>query len=328
MNMFTKILIVGPAWIGDMVMAQTLFKLLKQRQPNAIIHVLAPKWTSPLLERMLEVDHILISPFEHKKLNLYKRYVFAKELRKENYHQAIILPNSFKSALIPYWAQIPRRTGWRGEMRYGLINDMRILDKAKLPLMIQRFAALGLNQHESLLGQLPWPTLQAQPSSRKVKQSVLAICPGAEYGPTKQWPADYFAEVAKNKLALGWQVWIFGGKKDQIIANEIQQLTDNACIDFTGKTSLQQVIDLMSLVSAVVSNDTGLMHIAASLQRPLVVIYGSSSPQFTPPLAENAQIVSLNLSCSPCFKRFCPLKHVNCLMNLTPEIVLAALNRI
>ncbi len=328
MNMFTKILIIGPAWIGDMVMAQTLFKLLKQRQPNVIIHVLAPKWTSPLLERIPEVDHILISPFEHKKLNLYKRYIFGKELRKENYHRAIVLPNSFKSALIPFWARIPQRTGWRGEMRYWLINDMRILDKAKLPLMIQRFAALELGKNESLPEQLPWPALRTQSSSKKVKQPVLALCPGAEYGSTKQWPANYFAEVAKSKLAAGWQVWIFGSKKDQVIANEIQQLTDNTCSDFTGKTSLQQVIDLMSLVDAVVSNDTGLMHIAASLHRPLVVIYGSSSPQFTPPLTENAQVVSLNLSCSPCFKRLCPLKHVNCLINLTPEIVLAALNRI
>jgi len=324
--MFTKILIVGPAWIGDMVMAQTLFKLLKQRHPNVIIHVLASKWTSSLLERMPEVDRILISPFGHKELNLYKRYIFGKGLRTENYHQAIILPNSFKSALIPFWARISCRTGWRGEMRYGLINDMRILDKSKLPLMIQRFAALGLNQNESLPEQLPWPALRAQPFSKKVKQSVLVLCPGAEYGPTKQWPANYFAEVARSKLTAGWQVWIFGSKKDQIIANKIQQLTDNVCIDFTGKTSLQQVIDLMPLANAVVSNDTGLMHIAAGLHRPLVVIYGSSSPQFTPPLTRNAQIVSLNLSCSPCFKKLCPLKHVNCLINLTPEVVLAALN--
>jgi heptosyltransferase-2 len=325
MNMFTKILIVGPAWIGDMVMAQTLFKLLKQRQPNAIIHVLAPKWTSPLLERMPEVDRVLISPFGHQELNLYKRYIFGKSLRNENYHQAIILPNSFKSALIPFWARIPRRIGWRGEMRYWLINDMRVLNKSKLPLMIERFASLGLNHNESLPDHLPWPELQAQPSSKNVNQPVLVICPGAEYGPTKQWPADYFAEVAKSKLAAGWQVWIFGGQKDQFIANKIQQLTDNACTDFTGKTSLQEAIDLMPLANVVVSNDTGLMHIAASLHRPLVVIYGSSSPQFTLPLAKNAQIVSLNLSCSPCFKRLCPLKHINCLMNLTPEIVLEAL---
>jgi heptosyltransferase-2 len=320
-----KILVIGPAWIGDMVMAQTLFKVLKQRQPNAIIHVLAPKWTSPLLERMPEVDRVLISPFEHKELNLYKRYIFSKSLRCEAYDQAIILPNSFKSALIPFWARIPRRTGWRGEMRYWLVNDMRILNKSKLPLMVQRFAALGLNRNESLSEHLPWPELLAQPSSKNIDQPVLILCPGAEYGPTKQWPAAYFAEVAKNKLAAGWQVWIFGGKKDQIIANKIQQLTDDTCIDFTGKTNLQEVIDLMPLANAVVSNDTGLMHIAASLHRPLVVIYGSSSPQFTPPLTKNAQIVSLNLSCSPCFKKFCPLRHINCLMNLTPEIVLEAL---
>ncbi len=311
-----KILIICPAWIGDTVMAQALFKLLKQRQPNVIIHALAPDWAASVLERMPEVDKILNLPFKHGQLALYRRYVFAKKLHQENYAWAIILPNSFKSALIPFWAKIPRRTGWKGEMRYGLINDMRILNKSKLPQMVQRFVALGLSKNEPLPEKLPWPELQVR-HSRVSGNPILAICPGAEFGPAKRWPAAYFAEVAKNKLKQNWQVWIFGSKNDQSIAAEIQAITNNACKDLTGKTSLGEAIDLLSLATLVISNDTGLMHIAASLKRPLIVIYGSSSPEFTPPLAKDVRILSLNLPCSPCFKRKCPLKHYKCLRDLT-----------
>ena len=332
MNNNQKILIIGPAWIGDMVMAQTLFKLLKQRLPNIIIHVLAPAWTCPLLQRMPEIDQIISAPFKHGELSLGKRYKLAKSLRDENYTQAIVLPNSFKSALIPYWAKIPRRTGWRGEMRYGLLNDIRILDKTKLPLMIQRFVALGVDKAEPLPEKISWPELQIQhidpPPDYKLEDKILALCPGAEYGPAKRWPAKHFATVAKAKLAEGWQIWIFGGNKDQAIASEIQQLIDDAGIDLTGKTSLLQAIDLLALATVVVSNDTGLMHIAAALQRPLIVIYGSSSPQFTPPLSNNVTILSLNLSCSPCFKRICPQQHCRCLQDLKPEMVLSGLKHI
>lgn len=332
MTKSNKILIIAPAWIGDMIMAQTLFKIIKQSAPNTIIHVLAPSWTNPVLARMPEVDLILTAPFAHGELALYKRYKLGKTLRQEQYTQSIVLPNSFKSALIPWWAQIPRRTGWRGEMRYGLLNDMRRLDKHKLPLMVQRFAALGLAKDESLPKELPWPKLQVQkiepPHKLNSDSKVLALCPGAEFGPAKRWPATYFAEVANHKLAANWQVWIFGGNNDQTIAAEIQRLTNNACVDLTGKTDLQQAIDLLALATVVVSNDTGLMHIAASLNRPLVVIYGSSSPQFTPPLSNQVKILSLNLACSPCFKRTCPVKHYKCLQDLQPHMVLESIDKI
>ncbi len=333
-----KILVIGPAWVGDMVMAQTLFKLLKQRAPEVTIHVLAPMWTSPLLERMPEVSKVLALPIKHGALALRKRYVIGKHLRHEHYDQAIALPNSFKSALIPFWARIPCRIGWRGEMRYGLLNDRRILDKTKLPLMIERFAALGLDKNAVLPKELPWPKLEAKKLDDAVLQKfglnhaalgnkILALCPGAEYGAAKRWPASYFAEVARAKLAAGWQVWLFGGNKDQAIAAEIQQHTSNGCVDLTGKTSLAEVIDFLAIVSVVVSNDSGLMHIAASLERPLVVIYGSSSPKFTPPLTKDVSIISLNLPCSPCFKRECPFKHYNCLYEIKPQKILDILSR-
>lgn len=304
-----------------MVMAQTLFKLLKQRDAKISIHVLAPERTAPLLSNMPEVEKTIVSPFRHGELKLRARYRFAKSLRKANYQQAIIIPESFKSALIPFWARIPKRTGWRGEMRWLIINDMRFLNKNELPLTVKRFAALALEKNEPLPEELPVPVLQITANLKTPKQPILAICPGAEYGPAKRWPAEYFVEVAKDKLKQGWRVWLFGSKKDVPISAKIRNLTDNSCIDLTGKTSLQTAINLLSVSTTVVSNDSGLMHITAALGRQVVVIYGSSSPQFTPPLTKKAKIVKLDLPCQPCFKRECPLKHFKCMRDLSPEMV-------
>lgn len=335
------VLVVGPAWVGDMVMAQTLFKLLKQTRGDVLVDVLAPDWTRPLLERMPEVNQALSSPFGHGQLHLAQRYRLGQSLREQHYDQAIVLPGSFKSALVPFFARIPKRTGWRGEMRWGVLNDMRQLDKEKWPLMIERFMALGLEPDADLPTESPLPKLELDPQSVEKtlselrlgsrenvsKQPILALCPGAEYGPAKRWPPEYFAELAKAKTAENWSVFLFGGPKDQEMAAQIQQGCGNACLDLTGKTSLSQAIDLLSLASAVVSNDSGLMHVAAALDRPMVVIYGSSSPKFTPPLTDNVQVLSLNLECSPCFKRACPLGHFKCMRDLKPKQVLEALNQ-
>ena len=319
-----KILIIGPSWIGDIVMAQVLFKVIKQNEPNSKIHVLAPSWSAPLLERMEEVERVLISPFKHGQLSLYKRYMFGKKLRSQKYNQAIVLPNSFKSALIPFWAKIPKRTGYLGEMRFILLNDIKHLNKKKLPLMIQRFAFLGVKKGKKL-HDLPKPRLifttdESLKSDPEAK--ILALCPGAAYGSSKRWPAEYFAEVAQAKLKENWEVWIFGSESDKASASKIQKLTKNKCANFTGKLSLLKTVDLLALADVVITNDTGLMHIAAALDKPLIAIYGSSSPKFTPPLSSKAKILSLNLKCSPCFKRECPRKHLKCLYDINPYIVL------
>lgn len=337
-NEYTKILIVGPAWVGDMVMAQTLFKLLKQRQPNCVIDVLAPNWSRPLLERMPEIRQTLALPIGHRQLQLSQRYKIAKQLRSHHYDHAIVLPNSFKSALIPLWAKIPKRTGWLGEFRWGLLNDVRYLDKNKWPLMIERFMALTITSLENLPVNLPRPSLsvkQADVDKAMAKyhlevrnKPILALCPGAEFGPAKRWPAHHFAEIATEKINQGWQVWLFGSSNDQNVAAEIQQSTGSACVDLTGKTTLAEAIDLLSLVQMVVSNDSGLMHIAAALDKPLVVMYGSSSPKFTPPLIDRVKILTLNLACSPCFKRECPLVHMKCLRELLPNQVSFAISEL
>lgn len=321
--MSKKILIVGPAWVGDMVMAQCLFKLLKREQ-DAIIDVLAPAWSLPLLSRMPEVNAGIAMPVGHGELALIKRYSLAKKLRQQTYDQAIVLPNSFKSALIPWLAGIPVRTGWRGEVRYGLLNDLRILDKKRYPLMIERFMALALKPHETIPADYAYPQLNAFPNVQVA--SILAICPGAEFGPAKRWPEEHYAELAKAKLAVGWQVWILGSPNDSLVAAKIMQLTEHQCIDFTGKTSLVEAIDLLASATVVVCNDSGLMHIAAALNKPLIALYGPTTEIFTPPLSANAQTLSLTLDCQPCHQRICPLKHHRCMKELKPENVLALLS--
>lgn len=334
-NPSPHLLIIAPAWIGDMVMAQTLFKYLKANHPDIILDVLAPAWTVPLAERMPEVHSSLILPFGHGDLQLCKRRSFGKKLRGK-YDQAIVLPGSFKSALIPWWAGIKSRTGWLGECRYGLLNDVRRLNKLHYPRLIDRYVALALPKRDLSLFSLepyyPRLTVDQEQRERLVKQwnldlsrPILALCPGAEYGPAKRWPATHFAEVAENMIAKGWQVWIFGGKGDTPHAEMITAQTKEGCVDLTGKTSLLEAVDLLSLAGAVVSNDSGLMHVAAALEKPLVVPYGSSSPNFTPPLASRVEILNLKLACSPCFERVCPLQHGKCLTDITPQQVLSAL---
>lgn len=318
--------------MGDMVMAQCLFKVLKQRHPGAVLDVLAPAWSLPLLDRMPEVAQSFIMPIGHGTLALRERYQIAKMLRAHHYDQAILLPNSFKSALIPWLAGIPIRTGWRGEMRYLVLNDVRVLDEKRYPLMIERFMALGLPPNVPLPKDYPLPELSISTKSQQAAllqhgltssdQPTLALCPGAEFGPAKQWPEPYYAEVAKEKLDAGWAVWLFGSTKDQATAEKIMQMTDQRCVNLTGKTRLEEAVDLLSLVTGVVSNDSGLMHIAAALRKPLVALYGPTSATFTPPLHQQAEVVTLSLECQPCFQRICPLQHHRCMRELMPEKVL------
>ncbi|MFS0825582.1 lipopolysaccharide heptosyltransferase II [Pseudomonas phoenicis] len=335
-----RILIIGPSWVGDMVMAQTLFQSLKQRHPDCVIDVLAPDWSRPILERMPEVRQALSFPLGHGALELGTRRRIGKSL-KGQYDQAILLPNSLKSALVPFFAGVPTRTGWRGEMRWGLLNDVRKLDKVRYPLMIERFMALAYAKGAELPQPYPKPALRIETASRDaalakfglaLDRPVLALCPGAEFGESKRWPAEHYAEVADALVRQGWQVWLFGSKKDHPVGEAIRErlipgLREES-VNLAGETSLAEAIDLMSCADAVVSNDSGLMHVAAALNRPLVAVYGSTSPGFTPPLADQVEVVRLGLECSPCFDRTCRFGHYNCLRLLEPQAVVAALQRL
>ena len=321
-----------------MVMAQSLFRLIKQRHPGVQIDVLAPAWTVALLSRMPEVHEALDLPFKHGQLKLAARYRLARSLRERGYDQAIVLPNSLKSALIPFWANIPMRTGYLGEWRWGLLNDARRLDKTRLPMTVQRFVALGLDNGAALPAELPRPNLAVTDSGVEMALTrlnlvlcgapLLALCPGAEYGPAKRWPTEYFAEIARTKVAQGWQVWLFGSENDAAITAQVRALAGIQCVDLAGRTTLAEAIDLLSLADCVVSNDSGLMHVAAALGRRLIAIYGSSDPGFTPPLSTQAEILWLKLSCSPCFQRECPLGHLKCLRDLKPEQVLKLMDEV
>lgn len=320
-----------------MVMAQSLFKALKQFEPECRIDVLAPGWTFSLLDRMPEVTSSIEMPLGHGKLGLLERIRLGRRLRFQNYDQAILLPNSWKSALIPFFANIPKRTGYLGEFRWGLLNDARRLNKNCLSKTVERFVALAYAEQPETPLEIPEPSFSIKAEniefiSAKFKlepsNKILALCPGAEYGPAKRWPAKYFAEIARKKYKKGWKVWLFGSEKDKPVAAEINQESGNICFDFTGKTSLAEAVDLMSLADTVLTNDSGLMHVAAALNKKMVAIFGSSDPGFTPPLNDRARIISLRLSCSPCFKRHCPLGHTHCLNHLYPEQVLLEMNRL
>ena len=319
-----------------MVLAQSLLKTLVAKA-GTVIDVLAPAWSHPLLARMPEVREAIEAPFARGRLQLGRRYRVGKELRNRGYDQCIVLPNSWKSALVPYWSRIPRRTGYIGEQRWGLLNDTRKLDKSGLPMTVQRFVALAADDVRSgvEIDHL-YPELISTPDTRAAaaqnldlavdQTPVLALCPGAEFGPSKRWPAEHYARLAQARLKQDWRVWLVGSANDSETARNINQLCNDGCDDLTGRTSLDQAIDVLAMASIVVSNDSGLMHIAAALKRPLVALFGSTDPAHTPPLSRNCEILYAGLSCSPCFKRECPLKHLNCLRQLSPDMVQTAMD--
>jgi heptosyltransferase-2 len=335
-----KILIIGPSWVGDMVMSQTLYTTLKQQYPDSIIDVIAPGWCKPILERMPEVNRAIEMPFGHGEFNFSGRRALGKSLIEQHYTQAYVLPNSAKSALIPWFAKIPVRTGWKGEMRYGLLNDLRP-NKKSFQYMVERYVALAhpkqtMKDSSSLggLDSLPKPslTIDAKTQSQTISKfgmtqnkPILGLCPGAEFGPAKQWPTEHYASVAADMIDQGYQVWLFGSAKDQpttlAIKESLSAVQQDSCFDLAGKTSLIEAVDLLGACHSVVSNDSGLMHVAAAVGCHVVGIYGSTSPKYTPPLAHQVDIVSTDIECRPCFKRECPLGHLKCLKELNPAQV-------
>ncbi|NGZ06417.1 MAG: lipopolysaccharide heptosyltransferase II [Magnetococcales bacterium] len=324
------ILIIGPSWVGDMVMAQALFKTVQTLQPHTPIDLVAPAWALPLAQRMPEIRQGIPLPLGHGQLGLATRYRLGRQLQGR-YQQAILLPNSFKSALLPLFAAIPKRTGFLGEWRWGLLNDIRRLDKQQLPRTVDRFVALGLPPETRLPAAIPLPALSAHleqgaailkhhglPSSGP----LLALCPGAEYGAAKQWPVRHFATLATGRINSGWRVVVLGSAKEQELGQAIlSDLPPAQALNLAGRIPLEQAVDVLALADAVVTNDSGLMHVAAALNRPGVALFGSSDPRHTPPLGSSLRVVSLNLPCAPCFARRCPEGHTRCLEQITPEQV-------
>jgi heptosyltransferase-2 len=324
-----SLLIVGPSWLGDAVMMGALVQRLKAAAPDRPIAVLTPAHLQDLVRRLPGVGETLTNPFAHGALKLAARARFGRSL-KGRFDAAIVLPHSWKSALIPLFAGIPRRTGFVGEARYGLLSDARRLDGAGLPRMVDRFALLAEPRGAARPSETPTPRLSVDPGEIAAARERLglgsdrpavALCVGAEYGPAKRWPAAHFAALARRLAAAGYAAWAIGGPGDAPIGAEAAALAAGALTDLTGQTSLGEAIALIAACALVVTNDSGLMHVAAALGRPIVAVYGSTSPVFTPPLTPGAVILSENLECSPCFERVCPLGHFKCLNELSPERV-------
>lgn len=341
-----KILVIGPSWVGDMMMSQSLYRSLKARFPQAVIDVMAPAWCRPLLSRMPEVNEAIPMPLGHGALEIGERRRLGRSLRDRRYDRAYVLPNSFKSALVPFFAGIPLRTGWRGEMRYGLLNDARVLDKAAWPLMVERYVALAfdkgaMDSAKDLPQPLLWPQLQVSESEKmqvigafslSPERQIIGFCPGAEFGPAKRWPHYHYAELAKQLIDEGYQVVLFGSAKDRDAGNEILaalSVEQQAwCRNLAGETQLEQAVVLLSTCKAVVTNDSGLMHVAAALNRPLVALYGPSSPDFTPPLSKKAKVIRLIDGYHRVRKGDGDEGYHQSLIDITPARVLETLNQL
>ncbi|MDU5501208.1 MAG: lipopolysaccharide heptosyltransferase II [Enterobacter sp.] len=313
-----KILVIGPSWVGDMMMSQSLYRTLKAR-----IDVMAPAWCRPLLSRMPEVNEAIPMPLGHGALEIGERRKLGHSLREKRYDRAYVLPNSFKSALVPFFAGIPHRTGWRGEMRYGLLNDARVLDKAAWPLMVERYVALAydkgvMRSAKDLPQPLLWPQLQVNDGEKSqtcsafglsAERPMIGFCPGAEFGPAKRWPHYHYAELAKQLIDEGYQIVLFGR-------------------NLAGETQLEQAVILIAACHAVVTNDSGLMHVAAALNRPLVALYGPSSPDFTPPLSHKARVIRLITGYHKVRKGDAAEGYHQSLIDITPQRVLEELNEL
>ncbi len=336
-NVIRKYLIVGPSWIGDMVMAQSLFITLKQQYPDCQIDVLAPAWSLPILNRMPEVTEGISADVGHGEFSFFKRRKLGLSLKQKKYTHAIVIPRSWKSALIPFFAGVPTRTGYRGEMRYGLLNDIRVLDKNILKQTVQRYVAHACENELIEPPATPYPALRVDSDNQQKllerfnlasDRPIVCMMPGAEYGPAKQWPLEYYKKLAGMLVENGWQIWLLGSDKDKTAGEKISGMDNiyNLC----GETQLVDTIDLLAYAKSVVSNDSGLMHVAAAVRVEVNVVYGSSTPEYTPPLIddEKKNIFYMGLECSPCFERVCKYGHYKCLRNIKVETVYSSITEL
>jgi heptosyltransferase-2 len=335
-----RILIVAPNWIGDAVMSQPLLAAIKASHPNSAIDVLATPWVAPVYRACSEVAELIEADLRHGQLQLGLRRALAAQIKKRNYASCYVLPNSLKSALIPWLASIPVRIGYQGELRRFLLTETKAnASKTQRIAMVEHYTNLCAPSNNSDAAiRLPKlsPTASAQQAARSRLQAagiqadaLVVLCPGAEYGPSKRWPASHFAELAQSilKAKPNAAIVLLGSPSDRAIGDAIiSAATPNSRIfNWCGETSLDEAIAIIGMCSKMVSNDSGLMHIGAALEVPQVAIFGSSDPNHTPPNSAKAIIISLHLPCSPCHQRECPLGHLNCLNQISAEQVFAAI---
>ena len=335
-----RILVIAPNWIGDAVMSQPLLAAIKASYPHAVIDVLATPWVAPVYRACSEVTELIEADLRHGQLQWGLRRALAAQIKKRNYASCYVLPNSLKSAFIPWLANIPVRIGYQGELRRFLLTETKANSpKTQRIPMVEHYAHLCApsgNLNTTINPPYLVPMASALESARARLQAagiqtnaLVVLCPGAEYGPSKRWPAAYFAVLAQSILNAKptASVVLLGSPSDRAIGDAIvsSAASQSRTFNWCGATSLDEAIAIISLCSKVVSNDSGLMHIAAALQVSQLAIFGSSDPSHTPPNSAKASIISLHLPCSPCHQRECPLGHLNCLNQISPERVFAAL---
>jgi heptosyltransferase-2 len=334
MNGQPRTLVISPNWIGDAVMAQPLLALLRQQHPERAIDVLAPPSVAPVWRAVLEADSVLETPFRHRALQLRERWNYAQVLRERGYADAYVLPNTLKYALIPWLAGIRRRVGYKGEMRYGLVNVMHHDDQPPRP-MVPFYAALAHDPDAPLAASVPRPRLYvpgeeiAAAGERHgvaAERPLVVFAPGAEFGAAKRWPPRHFGALARAIVEADpqAQVALLGSPKDRAACDEVLAQAGAAAsniLNLAGSTKLDEAVALIARAAAVVSNDSGLLHIASGLNRPVIALYGPTDPGHAPPFSDIARSISLRLECSPCRQRECPLGHHNCMEQMGAELV-------
>ncbi|MFI4973220.1 MAG: lipopolysaccharide heptosyltransferase II [Caulobacterales bacterium] len=331
-----RFLIVGPVWVGDAVMMHSLLQRLKLDDPASHITVFAPPHVTPVLRRFAEIDELIPNDFAHGALRLADRWRLARSMAGRFDH-ALVLPTSFKSALIPFLAGVPRRTGYMREARYGLINDARPLNEKTMPRVVDHYDFLAEPRGVAFPRAALQPRLNVDQSERTTLLAELglseggravALCIGGDGGAAKRWPAAHFAELARRLVEAGHQAWLVSAPEYREAGDEIVRLSGGAAVNLCGRTTLGEAIVLLSAAGAAVSNDTGLMHITAALGRPVVALYGPTAPNRIPPLSDRAAVVQEDLPCRPCYARECPLGHNNCMKQLAPSRVFEALRNL
>jgi heptosyltransferase-2 len=326
----TRSLVVAPQWIGDAVMSEPLLARLAARGEQ--LSVAALPWVAPVYRAMPQVGEVIEWPFAHGRLDWSERRRAARALRGR-FDIAYVLPNSLKAALIPWLARIPKRIGYHGEGRYVLLNQ-RLPNPPGRPPMVAFYGALAaaasIDEHPRM--RVAPPVLQQAASAAGVQPGAYWVfAPGAEYGPAKCWPPEHYAELARSlQRQHGLPVLLLGSAKEAALCEQIAAQSGDACRVLAGKTSLQDAMALIAGARGVVSNDSGLMHVAAAFGIPQAAVFGSTSPEHTPPLNPRARVLwlkeELQLDCAPCFDRVCRFGHTRCLTGVSAARVEAALD--
>ncbi|MBC8302012.1 MAG: lipopolysaccharide heptosyltransferase II [Pelagibacterales bacterium] len=319
-----KFLVIAPSWIGDLVISQSFLKQLKLFYPKALIDVIARKELFPILNFMPEVNNLYNLDIKHGSLGLIKRYKLAKKIALNSYTKAFVLTNSFKSAIIPWLAGIPVRVGYLGELRYGLINKTYHLKKHQISMADRYYKLIDSTYHDNLRPELLVNEKEKKIVNKKFNidgsKKNIFLCPDAEYGEAKRWPTKKWIELALEFKKQNYQTYFLG--KDLRFNDSLNQViknNDKSIVSLISKTNIEEAAYLLASSDLVITNDSGLMHVASSVNAELIAIYGSSSPEYTPPLSkpEKHRIIYKNIECSPCFKKICPLGHFNCMHTIS-----------